>query len=300
MPRHASDRSGEMEVFAMVAERGSLSAAARALRLAPSAVSRTIGRLEARLGVRLMLRTTRALALTPEGEAYLRAAKRILSDMDETERAIAEAAAPRGRLRVSATLPHGRLYIVPLLREFLERYPGILIDISLTDATIDLVEERADVAIRVGPLPDGPLMSRRLGDSGRSIVASPAYLARFGTPQVPGDLTRHNCIGFNFRRAEPLWPFRREGRNDALAVSGNVEANNGETVAQLAREGVGIARLGTFHVADDIAAGRLVSLLEPFNPGDREPIHALFIGGPTVPARVRVFIDFLVEKLRGA
>lgn len=298
MARDWIDRSGEMEVFSAVMERGSFSAGARLLGLTPSAVSRIIARLEARLGVRLIVRTTRALALTPEGEAYLRAARRILADLDESERAVADQAAPRGRLRVSATLAHGRLCVVPLLREFLDRYPDILVDISLTDATIDLVEERADVAIRIGPLADSNLVARRLGDSGRTIVAAPAYLARHGTPQSPEDLLRHNCIAFNFRRAEPAWPFRRDGRDVDLAVTGNVAANNGETVAQLAREGVGIARVGTFHVAEDIAAGRLVALLEQWNPGDREPINALFVGGTIMPARVRVFIDYLAEKLR--
>lgn len=298
MARDWIDRSGEMEVFSAVMERGSFSAGARLLGLTPSAVSRIIARLEARLGVRLIVRTTRALALTPEGEAYLRAARRILSDLDESERAVADQTAPRGRLRVSATLAHGRLCVVPLLREFLDRYPDILVDISLTDATIDLVEERADVAIRIGPLADSNLVARRLGDSGRTIVAAPAYLARHGTPQSPEDLLRHNCIAFNFRRAEPAWPFRRDGRDVDLAVTGNVAANNGETVAQLAREGVGIARVGTFHVAEDIAAGRLVALLEQWTPGDREPINALFVGGTIMPARVRVFIDYLAEKLR--
>jgi DNA-binding transcriptional LysR family regulator len=298
MTRNGTDRAGEMEAFLAVIDGGSLSAAARRLGLSPSAVSRVLTRLEGRLGVRLIVRTTRALALTPEGQAYQRAAQRILRDLEESERAVADQAAPRGRLRVSATLTHGRMYIVPLLGEFLERFPGIAVDISLTDTTIDLVEERADVAIRVGPLPDSALVARRLGQSGRSIIASPAYLARRGTPQVPEDLLGHNCIGFNFRRAEPIWPFRRDGRDFTLGVTGNIEANNGDTVAQLAREGVGIARVGTFHVAADIAAGRLVSLLDAFNPGDIEPIHALFIGGTTMPARVRVFVDYLAEKLR--
>lgn len=298
MARDWIDRSGEMEVFAAVIERGSFSAAGRLLGLTPSAVSRIVARIETRLGVRLVVRTTRALALTPEGEAYLRAAQRILKDLDESERAVADQAAPRGRLRVSATLAHGRLFIVPLLRGFLERYPDILVDISLTDATIDLVEERADVAIRIGPLSDSNLVARRLGDSGRSIVAAPAYLDRHGTPLEPEDLLRHNCIAFNFRRVEPAWPFRRDGQVFDLAVSGNVEANNGETVAQLAREGIGIARVGSFHIAEDVAAGRLVSLLDAYNPGDREPIHALFVGGTIMPARVRVFIDYLAEQLR--
>jgi DNA-binding transcriptional LysR family regulator len=298
MTRDWIDRSGEMEVFSTVIERGSFSAAARLLGLTPSAVSRIVARIEARLGVRLIVRTTRALALTPEGEAYLGAARRILRDLEESERAVTGQATPSGRLRINATLTHGRLCIVPLLREFLELYPDILVDISLTDAKIDLVEERTDVAIRIGPLSDSALVARRLGDSGRSVVASPAYLERHGTPVVPEDLLDHNCIAFNFRRAEPAWPFRRDGRDFDLTVSGNVEANNGETVAQLALEGIGICRVGTFHVIDDIAAGRLVCLLDDYNPGDREPIHALFVGGTIMPPRVRVFIDYLAEKLR--
>ena len=293
------DRTGELDVVTEIVARGSFSAAARALSLTPSAISRTVSRLEARLGVRLFVRTTRALALTPEGEDYHRAASRIMEDLRDTERAIADQATPRGRVRVSTTLAHGRLYIVPLLGEFLARHPGILIDISLTDTVINLLEERADVAIRIGPLPDSGLTARRLGDSGRSVVASPAYLARAGTPLVPDDLLAHNCIRFNFRRREVYWPFLQDGVARDLPVTGNVEANNGETVTQLAREGVGIARVGTFHVAADIAAGRLVSLLDGYNPQDREAINAVFVGGTNMPARVRVFIDFLAERLAG-
>lgn len=298
MVRERVNRAADMEVFVTAIERGSFSAAARVLGLSPSAVSRTIAGIEARLGVRLVLRTTRALAVTPEGEAYHRGARRILQDLSEAEHAICNQGAPRGRLRVSSTLAHGRHALIPLLPEFLERYPAIRVDLSLTDARIDLVEERADVAIRIGPLPDSNLMARRLGDSGRTIIAAPAYLARRGTPRVPEDLRDHNCINFNFRRHDPDWPFRRDGMDFALDVAGNIEANNGETVVQLVQEGIGIARVGTFHVARLIAEGELVPLLEEFNPGDREPIHALFIGGTTMPARVRVFVDYLVEKLR--
>lgn len=298
MARERVNRAGDMEVFATAIERGSFSAAARVLGLSPSAVSRTIGGIEARLGVRLVMRTTRALAVTPEGEAYHRAARRILRDLSEAEHAICNQGSPRGRLRVSSTHSHGRHVLIPLLPEFLARYPAIRIDLSFTDARIDLVEERADVAIRIGPLPDSNLVARRLGDSGRTIIAAPAYLARHGTPRVPEDLHDHNCINFNFRRHNPDWPFRRDGEDFALDVAGNIEANNGETVVQLVEEGLGVARVGTFHVAHMIEEGRLVPILDAYNPGDREPIHALFIGGTTMPARVRVFVDYLAEKLR--
>ncbi|MFZ4165233.1 LysR substrate-binding domain-containing protein [Brevundimonas sp. NPDC058933] len=292
-----ADRAREMVVFSAVAARGSFSAAGRDLDLTPSAVSRTIDRIEARLGVRLMLRTTRTLTLTPEGQAYLGAARRILSDLDDAEQAIADQGAPRGRLRVSASLSHGRLCVVPLLGAFVARYPHILVDINLTDVVVDVAAGQADVAVRFGPLADSGLTARKIGVTRRMIVASPDYLARRGAPRVPEDLHDHNCLNFNFRRAEPVWPFVRDGQEFALSVKGNVEANNGETLGQLAVDGVGVTRVGAFSVVDDVAAGRLVPLLEDFNPGDEERIHAVFVGGANTPARVRVFVDFLAEQL---
>lgn len=292
-----ADRARELEIFAAVVAAGSFSAAGRTLHLTPSAVSRTIDRIEARLGVRLLLRTTRTLALTAEGHAYVGAARRILTDLDDVEQAIADQGAPRGRLRVSAALSHGRLCIVPLLGAFARRYPHILVDISLSDAIVDIAAGQADVSIRFGPLADSPLAARKLGESRRVIVASPDYLALHGAPVVPEDLHHHNCLNFNFRRAEPVWPFRKDGRDYALTVKGGIEANNGETLGQLAIDGVGITRVGAFSVVDEIASGRLVPLLENYNPGDVEMIHAVFVGGANMPARVRVFVDFLVERL---
>jgi len=293
-----TDRTGELGIFAVVARTGSFSAAARDLNLTPSAVSRTIARIEARLGVRLILRTTRSLTLTAEGQSYLSAARRILTDLNDAEQAIADQGAPRGRIRVSAALGHGRLCVVPLLGDFVSRYPGILVDISLTDAVVDVAAGQADVAIRFGPLADSGLTARRVGETGRMVVASPAYLETYGMPVKPGDLHGHNCLNFNFRRAEPVWPFMEDGHERALTVHGNIEANNGETLVQLALQGVGIARVGAFNVIDEVASGRLVPVLEAFNPGDREAIHAVFVGGTRMPARVRVFVDFLTGSLR--
>ncbi|MGK6355816.1 LysR family transcriptional regulator [Sphingomonas sp. DT-207] len=296
--RNGTDRAHALALFAAVVEHGSFSAAGRALDMSPSAVSRAIDRIEARLGVRLLLRSTRALSLTAEGQSYLQAARRILADLDDSEQQIADQGAPRGRLRISAALSHGRLCVVPLLGEFAALYPHILIDIALTDALVDVAGGQADVAVRFGPLADSSLTARKLGETGRVIVASPDYLAAHGTPQVPEDLHRFNCLNFNFRRAEPVWPFRREGHDFALTVKGSIEANNGETLGQLAAAGVGIARVGSFSVAEDIASGRLVPILEEFNPGDVEQIHAVFVGGASTPARVRVFVDFLAARLR--
>ena len=292
-----ADRARALEVFAAVMREGSFSAAGRTLGLTPSAVARSIDRIEARLGVRLLLRSTRALTPTAEGQAYLQTARRILADLDDAEQQLADQGAPRGRLRISTALSHGRLCIVPLLGEFAALYPHILVDFALSDGIVDIAAGQADVAVRFGALADSLLTARKLGESGRVIVAAPDYLARYGTPVVPEDLFAHNCLNFNFRRAEPIWPFRRDGEDIVLSVKGNIEANNGETLGQLAAAGVGVARVGAFSVVDDIAAGRLIPILEDFNPGDVELIHAVFVGGSQTPARVRVFVDFLSERL---
>ncbi|MGY3643877.1 MULTISPECIES: LysR family transcriptional regulator [Pseudomonas] len=291
-------RSGEMSVFVTVAQEGSLSAAARALGLTPSAVSRIIARAEQRLGTRLLLRTTRALTFTAEGEAFLRGARRILADMDEVEGAITDQGVPKGRLRVSAALGHGRLTIVPLVAAFTARYPNIVVDLSLGDEVVDILAGQADVAIRFGHLPDSPLTARRLGHTGQVVVASPDYLERHGTPQQPEDLLKHNCLRFNFRRAEANWPFIRDGKEFSLKVSGNIECSSGEALAQFARLGAGVARIGEFTVREDLQRGTLIPLLQVFNPGDEEPIHAVFVGGAAMPVRVRLFVDFLLEQHR--
>ncbi|WP_022721441.1 LysR family transcriptional regulator [Rhodopseudomonas sp. B29] len=297
MPISEADRARDLEVFCAVIDGGSFSAAARSLDLTPSAISRTLDRIEARLGARLLLRTTRALTLTAEGHSYLGAARRILADLDEAEQAIADQGSPRGRVRVSAAISHGQVCIVPLLGDFVRRYPNIVVDINLSDGLVDVAAGQADVAVRGGPLPDSGLTARRLSANGRTIVASPDYLARWGVPETPEDLYNHNCLNFGFRRAEPVWPFRRDGVDYALKVRGAVEANSSDTLVQLALDGVGIARVGDFSLRDSIAQGRLVPLLQVYNPGDREVFHAVFVGGANMPARIRVFVDYLVEQM---
>lgn len=294
MPRVMMERSGEMEVFLRVVQAGGFSAAARSLDLTPSAVSKLIARLEERLGVRLLARTTRVLSLTSEGEAYHRAALRLLQELNEAEQSLAGSAA-RGRLRVNASVPFGTHMVAPALPAFLEKFPGVTVDLSLTDDVINLAEQKTDIAFRVGTLPDSALIARKVGQSRRIVCAAPAYLEKHGTPAIPADLQRHNCILFNFRRSRVGWPFRDGDREFELTVSGNALVNNGETARALALDGVGIARLGGFHVAEAIARGALVPLLEPFNPGDREPIHAIYLGGGEVPGRVRAFIDHMAE-----
>lgn len=294
MPRVAMERSGEMEVFVRVVQEGGFSAAARSLDLTPSAVSKLIARLEDRLGVRLLARTTRALSLTAEGETYHRSALRLLQELNEAEQILSRGTM-QGRLRVNVSVPFGTHIVVPALKPFLEKYPELTVDLSLTDDVINLLEQKTDIAIRVGTLPDSALIARKLGQSHRVACASPAYLEKHGTPTIPADLQQHNCIMFNFRRTRVGWPFRDGDRQFEQTISGNLSVNNGETARQLALDGVGVARLGRFHIAEAIAQGRLVPLLEEYNGGDWEPIHAIYLGGGEVPRRVRAFIDHMAD-----
>ncbi|QND68067.1 LysR family transcriptional regulator [Mesorhizobium loti] len=300
MARPDINRSGEIEVFVRVVEAGSFSAAARELRMTPSAVSKLIARLEARLGARLVSRSTRKLQLTPEGTAFYESGLRILADMAAAEQEAAAGAAPRGRLRVNSYVPFGVHRLIPLLPRFLQRYPEISVDLVLTDSVIDLMAERADVAIRAGPLSESRLVARKLGQSPVVVVAAPSYLETHGMPLTPSDLDRHNRMGFGFVRHVDGWPFLdAEGRAIMVPIIGNTLVSDGEAMRLMVLAGTGIARLARWHVAADIAAGRLVSLLEAFNPGDEEPTHAVYVGqGRHLPARVRAFLDFLGESVR--
>ncbi|WP_333629941.1 LysR family transcriptional regulator [Agrobacterium cavarae] len=294
------NRAGEMEVFVLAAELKSFSAAGRRLKLSPSAVSKLVSRVEERLGTRLLVRSTRTLELTPEGDIYLRRARRILKEIDETEELVAGGREEaRGLLRVNSSVGFGERCILPLLGEFAERHPKVRLDLTLTDGVIDLIGERTDIAIRVGPMRDSSLMARRLFSSRRVIVASPDYLKKHGTPKTPEDLDQHNCIGFNFRRSLDEWPFRDPG-NDSVytkAITGNIQVSSGSIKRQLCLLGVGIGRIGEFHVRPDIKAGQLVPILEDYNGGDTELVHAVYAGHEHLAARIRAFIDFLVERI---
>lgn len=232
---------------------------------------------------------------------YLEWARRILADIDETERLIATGAefVPRGRLRVSSLVAFGECCLLPLVPKFLKLCPQVELDISLTDMVIDIVDERTDVALRSGPLRDSTLMARKIIEFRRVVVASPAYLMAHGVPRRPQDLEQHNCLRFNFRRSLDEWPFRdpSSGDNYTLPVSGNVHANTGVVMRQFALDGIGLARLGAFHVGPDIAEGKLVALLEDYNPEDIERIHAVYVGHEHLAARIRAFVDFLAASI---
>jgi len=298
MSRQETNRFAEMDVFVRAVELGGFSAAARALGMTPSAVSKLVGRLEARLGVRLLNRSTRQLQLTAEGSAFHDRSVRLLADLAEAERGTAASDAPRGRLSVNANVPFGEAALLPLVPAFLERYPEISLDIVLTDEVIDLIEHRTDVAVRAGPLKSSSLVARRLGATRKAILASPAYLAKRGVPRTPADLAHHNCLGFNRTRTLNGWPLLDDGEPVTVPAIGNTQVSDGASLQRLAVAGVGLARLALFHARDDVAAGRLVPVLEDCNPGDLEEIHAVFLGhGGWLPARVRVFLDFLVEHV---
>ncbi len=300
MARLDLNRSGEMEVFVRVVASGGLSAAARSLKMTPSAVSKLLSRLEARLGARLINRSTRSLTLTPEGQVFHDQAIRVLADIDEAERSVTVSATPRGRVRVNSSVPFGLHCLIPLTPLFRARYPEVALDLVLTDQVVNLMDERADVAIRVGPMPASQLMARKLIETRMALVASPDYLARRGTPETLDDLAAHDLIGFNFTRSLDGWPFvTADGQRILRPVAGPATAGDGESARGLALAGAGLARLSRFHIGPDLEAGRLVAVLEAFNPGDIEETRAVYVGhGGRLPSRVRVFLDFLAEEVR--
>jgi DNA-binding transcriptional LysR family regulator len=287
-----------LDIFVRTVRAESFSGAARRLGLTPSAVSKQIGRLEDRLGVRLFNRTTRRLALTEEGRAFFERAERILGDLEDAERAISALhAAPRGRLRVSLPMAFGRLRISPLMAEFVRRYPEVTVDLVFNDRFVDLVEEGMDAAVRIGELTDSSLVARRLMDNRRIVCAAPDYIARTGEPREPEDLRRHNCLVYTYRQQRNDWRFFCPGEGEVtVTVSGSLEANNAEAIRDAALAGVGAALLPTWLVGEDLEEGRLAELLPRHHQPD-SAVYAVYPAGRHLSPKVRAFIDFLVEKL---
>jgi DNA-binding transcriptional LysR family regulator len=289
-----SNNIGEMEMLILVVDTGSFAAAAKALRLTPSAVSKGIAGLELRLGVRLLQRTTRTLAVTAEGEAFYERAVQLLAEFQELESCFTNIASePRGKLRVNSNVPYGLQQLIPLLPAFTDRYPKIIVDLTLSDALTDLNEERVDVAIRLGAIPQAKLRARNLGATSMMLVASPAYLRKHGAPHHPDELKRHRCIAFNFRRTIDSWPFLIDGSVVHHTVSPALMADSGESVKQVALSDGGIARLGKFQVIDDLSSGRLIAVLPNFCPADELQANALYSAKLHLPSRVNAFVDFL-------
>ncbi|MFD2643615.1 LysR family transcriptional regulator [Pseudomonas japonica] len=298
MARLDINRSGELEVFVRVVQAGSFSAAARDLRITPSAVSKLVARLEGRLGSRLFNRSTRQLSLTHEGRAYYERGMGLLADLDELERNVASQDAPRGRVRINANMAFGYHYLLPLVPLLIEHLPEVKLDLVLTDEVIDVVGQRTDIAVRAGPMKSSNLIARKLGHTRMVIVGAPGYLQLHGIPDGPAALQRHNLLTANYARAFNGWPLREGDQVIKVVTAGSVQASDGEALRRLALNGTGLARLAAFRVREDIAEGRLVPVMEAYNPGDLEEVHAVFVGQDGyVPLRVRAVLDFLVEHV---
>jgi DNA-binding transcriptional LysR family regulator len=290
------DQSSEMAVFVTVVREAGFSAAARVLHLTPSAVSKQITRLEDRLGVRLLNRTTRRFSMTDEGEAYYQRAVSILADIAETEAMISNrGGAPRGILRLSCSTTFGRLQVVPLLPEFLGRFPEMKLQLSLTDTIVDLVQEGIDVAIRIAELSDSSLVARRLGIDRRIVCAAPSYVKKYGLPKNPEELRNHNCLILNTAQALNDWEFSLGGETRKIHVDGPFEANSGIAVHAATLSGLGIAQLASYVAVPDLKAGRLISCLDEFVVSQR-PIYAVYPHRRHLSPKVREFVNFLVER----
>lgn len=292
------NRLADMEVFTRVIATGSFSAAARQLGQTPSAVSRAVTRLEDRLRVRLLVRSTRSLTPTAEGEAYLAEARVLLDQLEDMESRIGQRArTPRGLLRVSATVGFGAMVVVPLVPGFLEAYPQVELDLTLSAAVVDLWQERTNIALRSGRLKSSALKARRLATMRRVVVASPDYLARRGIPRVPADLEGHACLRYNFMA--PEWPFHdpRTGERILQPVRGPLAASDGTILRQACLAGLGLMWSGDAVIAGDIAEGRLGEVLPDFADPEAETIHAVFAGHPHLATRIRAYVDYLQANI---
>ncbi|PYD88916.1 LysR family transcriptional regulator [Pseudomonas syringae pv. pisi] len=283
----------QMATFVEVVARGSLSAAARAEGIAPAMIGRRLDALEARLGVKLLQRTTRRLVLTDEGSAFLEDCQRILAEVGDAESAISEhSMRASGHLTVSAPAGFGRQHVAPLLPSFLAEHRDVTINLNLSDRVVDLVAESVDVAIRIASLDDSNLVGVKLADNRRVVVASPAYLKRHGWPRQLADLARHNCLPISSEGSQRGWTFIDDGKPVTLKVGGNMVCNDGAVLHAWALAGKGLAWRSMWEVGGQIASGELVTVLDDFAaPGN--DVHAVFAQRRHLPLRIRAFVDFL-------
>jgi DNA-binding transcriptional LysR family regulator len=287
----------ELQAFTQVVDGGSISAAAEQLGQTASGISRALGRLEDKLGVTLLRRTTRRLELTEEGAAFLAQARRILAAVEEAEEQMAlRRQVPAGRLRVNAASPFMLHVLIPLISGFRERYPQIELELNSNDQIIDLLEQRTDLAIRIGALRDSSLHARPLGSSRLRVLASPAYLAARGTPRTPSELERHDLLGFTQPDSLNIWPLRH-ALGEGLSIAPHLRASSGETLRQLALGGAGLVCLSDFMTAGDRESGALVEVLAEHNVETRQPINAVYYRNTALAARITCFLDYLGECL---
>lgn len=291
------DRTAEMIAFVRTVETGGFTAAARDMGLTPSALSKLVGRLEDRLGVRLLTRSTRRQQMTAEGEAFYNRARPILAAIDEAEAEVAEAGRhPRGLLRLHCGSAFGMHQLTPAIPRFLEAYPDVELELTINDQLPGIASDHFDLIVRIGALDDSSLIARRICNVQRVICAAPAYLERYGTPQTPDDLQQHNCLWITSLPALRRWPFDTDDGVRVVHISGNVVANNTETVLQLALAGVGITRLTDVVAGEALRRGDLVPILTDWHHVEPVPLHATYPSGRHVAPKVRAMIDFLVEN----
>lgn len=291
--------SEELTVFVQVVENGSFSRAAKQLSMANSAVSRVVKRLEEKLGVNLINRTTRQLRLTEEGLQYFRCVQKILQDMAVAEaEMLAVHEVPQGILRVDSAMPMVLHLLVPLAAKFNERYPHIQLSLVSSEGYINLIERKVDIALRAGELDDSGLRARHLFDSHFRVIASPDYLAKHGTPQSTEALANHQCLGFTEPNSLNTWAVL-DAQGNPYKISPHFTASSGEILRSLCLSGCGIACLSDFLVDNDIAEGKLIPLLTEQTANKTLPFNAVYYSDKAVNLRLRVFLDFLVEELRG-
>jgi DNA-binding transcriptional LysR family regulator len=290
------DRLKQLESFAAVATKGSLTAAAQAEGVAPAVIGRRIDALEERLGVKLLLRTTRRITLTHEGSAFLEHCQRLLVDLANAEASVsAGGVKASGHLRVTAPAGFGRRHVAPLVPEFMAQHPDVSLSLNLSDRVVDIVNEGFDCAIRVGDLPDSSLVSVRLADNRRHCVATPAYLERSGTLRTPADLAHHECLTLSSDASQTRgWAFSVDGAVTHLRPRGRLDCSDGQVLHEWCLEGLGIAWRSTWEVARDIADGRLVVVLEEF-AAPPNGVFAVFPQRRHLPLRVRLWVDFVKQ-----
>lgn len=293
------DTLTSMELFVKAVESGSFSATARSMNLTPSAVSKQISRLEDRLGARLFNRTTRQLAPTEEGRAYYERCQRILADIEEAEAAVSELnAEPRGALRVNMPVVFGRRHIVPLIGDFLERFPEVTMELSMSDQFVDPIAEGADMLIRVGELKDSSLIARKLAEARRVVAATPGYWEKHGRPSKPEELRRHNCLAYSYLSSGNTWRMTdARGKEHVIQANGNLASNNGEALLEAAVEGLGVVNLPTWMVGPDLETGRLEEVLDDYSQPEPS-VHVIYPPGRHLSAKVRAFVDFLAGHFK--
>jgi len=292
------DRLEAMSITLAVAEAGSLSAAARRRKTPLATVSRKVSELEAHLQTKLFNRTSRALVLTDAGRSFVVAAKRILADVAEAERAASgEYTTPRGDLTVSAPVALGRMHLLPVLAEFLATFPRVDVALGLQDRPVDLLEEEIDVALRIGALADSSLIAVRVGEIRRVVCASPAYLKSRGTPKSPDQLARHDCITYVPAQSPNTWVFERDQTTYDVPVRSRLIVSNLESACDAARAGIGIAMAFSYQVADLVRSGELVPLLQEFMPPAR-PVSFVYSPNSFMPVKLRAFLDFALPRVK--